>query len=169
MKMSVGNRRLLWCMVGGFALATTAYAGDESKTHSKASGHEMTMMDKDQDGSITASEHSAGAKKMFEKMDADHDGRVTATEMDGAHKDMPSAHADARADARADSKGDKPMKSSAAKIKTIDTDGDGAITAQEHEAGSKKMFQKMDKDRSGTLSQAEIQAGHERMMTAEEQ
>ena len=37
------------------------------------------MMDTDQDGSISATEHAAGAKKMFEKMDADGDGIVTAT------------------------------------------------------------------------------------------
>lgn len=164
MKMSlVCNRQMLWCAVGGIALATTAYAGEEPKGHS--SGHaELQMMDKDRDGGISAAEHAAGAKKMFEKMDADYDGRVTATEMDAAHKEMPSAHSDAHSD----TKSDRPMKSSAAKIKMIDTDGDGAITAQEHDAGAKKMFQKMDKDGSGTLSAAEIQAGHEKMMTAEE-
>ena len=47
--------------------------------------------------------------------------------------------------------------------------GDGAITAAEHEAGYKKMFEKMDKDHNGKLSAAEVQAGHDRMMTAEDQ
>jgi hypothetical protein len=61
------------------------------------------------------------------------------------------------------------MKSASAKIKAIDTDGDGTITAAEHEAGSKKMFEKMDKDENGKLSAAELQAGHDKMMTAEEQ
>jgi Ca2+-binding EF-hand superfamily protein len=160
------NRQMVWCLVSGAALATTAaYAGDDEARASLSGNHEMKMMDKDHDGKLSASEHAAGAKKMFETMDADHDGRVTADEMDAAHKHMPSGHADARAD----TKGDKAMKSSAAKIKTIDTDGDGAISAEEHAAGSKKMFQKMDKDGSGTLSAAEIQAGHQKMLTAEEQ
>ena len=44
--------------------------------------------------------------------------------------------------------------------------GDGAITAAEHEAGARKMFDKMDKDHNGKLSAAEIQAGHEKMLTA---
>jgi Ca2+-binding EF-hand superfamily protein len=74
---------------------------------------------------------------------------------------MPTAHS-------SDTSG-KPTKSASAKIKTIDADGDGTITAAEHEAGSKKMFGKMDKDQDGKLSAAEIQAGHDRMMTAEEQ
>jgi Ca2+-binding EF-hand superfamily protein len=60
-------------------------------------------------------------------------------------------------------------KSAAAKIKMIDTDGDGTITAAEHEAGAQKMFEKMDKDHNGKLSAAEVQAGHDRMMTAEDQ
>ena len=51
----------------------------------------------------------------------------------------------------------------------IDTDGDGAITAAEHNAGARKMFDKMDKDHNGGLSAAEIQAGHDKMMTAEDQ
>jgi Ca2+-binding EF-hand superfamily protein len=143
----------IWYVVG-LAFATGAYAGGGSGQA------EVKMMDTDQDGSISATEHAAGAKKMFDKMDADGDGIVTAQEMGGAHKDMPSAKADTSG---------KPMKSASAKIKTIDTDGDGTITAAEHEAGSKKMFEKMDKDHNGKLSAAEIQAGHDRMMTAEEQ
>jgi hypothetical protein len=31
------------------------------------------------------------------------------------------------------------------------------------------MFEKMDKDQNGKLSAAEVQAGHDRMMTAEDQ
>ena len=80
MKMSA-----MWCVIGGFALATSAYAGGGSGQA------ELKMMDADQDGSVSASEHAAGAKKMFEKMDADGDGIVTAKEMGAAHKDMPTA------------------------------------------------------------------------------
>jgi hypothetical protein len=156
--------------VVGFALATAAYAGGGS---GKA---EMKMMDTDQDGSISATEHATGAKKMFDKMDADSDGIVTAQEMGAAHKDMPSAHSEHSAtdssrqsEPRTSDASGKPLKSASAKIKAIDTDGDGAITAAEHEAGSKKMFGKMDKDSNGRLTAAEIEAGHDRMMTAEDQ
>jgi Ca2+-binding EF-hand superfamily protein len=145
-------------IAGSFALAASAYAGDVS-------------MDTDQDGSVSPTEHAAGAKKMFEKMDADGDGIVTAQEMSSAHKDMPTARSDEGASESATGtasrlgKSDRP-KSSASKIKAIDTDGDGAITAAEHEAGARKMFDKMDKDHNGKLSAAEIQAGHEKMLTA---
>jgi Ca2+-binding EF-hand superfamily protein len=156
--------------VVGFALATAAYAGGGS---GKA---EMKMMDTDQDGSVSATEHAAGAKKMFGKMDADSDGIVTAQEMGAAHKDMPTAQSDhsetvssRQPEPRTSDASGKPLKSASAKIKAIDTDGDGAITAAEHEAGSKKMFGKMDKDGNGRLTAAEIQAGHDRMMTAEDQ
>jgi hypothetical protein len=92
---------------------------------------------------------------------------------------MPSARTPQAADsgripqadssARSSDASGKPIKSADAKIKKIDTDGDGTITAAEHEAGSRKMFDKMDKDHNGKLSAAEIQAGHDRMMTAEDQ
>jgi Ca2+-binding EF-hand superfamily protein len=133
-----------------------AFAGDDEHKGHTSGAREVSMMDADKDGRISKSEHAMGAKKMFEKIDADYDGRVTANEMDARHKDMPSSHSS------------KPMKSSAEKIKTIDADGDGAISAEEHEKGSQKMFRKMDKDQDGRLSQAEVQAGHDRMMTAEE-
>jgi len=38
-------------------------------------------MDLDGDGVVTAAEHAAGARALFEHMDADHDGRVTRAEM----------------------------------------------------------------------------------------
>lgn len=116
----------------------------------------MQMMDANQDGKVTATEHASGAKKMFEKMDADQDGKVTALEMDAARKDMPS-HGSS-----------KPMKTSAEKIKAVDTNKDGAISAQEHAAGSREMFSKMDADQDGALTTAEIKAGHEKLLTAEE-
>ena len=37
------------------------------------------------------------------------------------------------------------------------------MTGEEHAAGSKKMFDMMDGDRDGYLSEAEIEAGHAKM------
>jgi Ca2+-binding EF-hand superfamily protein len=53
---------------------------------------------------------------------------------------------------------------SADKIKVIDKDGDGILTAEEHAAGSRAMFVKMDADKNGFLSNAELEAGHASMM-----
>jgi Ca2+-binding EF-hand superfamily protein len=184
-------KMMMFCLVSGVALASTAYAGDEEMKHGSGQA-ELQMMDANQDGSVSASEHAAGAKKMFAMMDKDGDGIVTAQEIEAAHKDMPTGHQDASGSHPAQSgrlpqadqsprssdasgKPIKPMddsadKSAAAKIKMIDTDQDGTISAAEHEAGARKMFDKMDKDHNGKLSAAELQAGHDKMMrTAEDQ
>jgi len=141
-----------FCLMTAFACAA-ALAGGEGKDSGKA---EVKMMDTNGDGKISAEEHSAGARKMFQKMDADHDGMVSATEMDASHQAMKHD-------------GAKPGKSSADKIKRLDTDGDGELSAKEYAAGSQKMFTAMDTDQDGTLTAAEIQAGHEKMMTAHDE
>ena len=133
------------------ALSLSALAGDDTVG---SSGHrELQMMDTDHDGRVSADEHTAGAKRMFAKMDADHDGKITAAEMDAAH--MAMKHGDHEP---------KGRMSSAEKIKVIDTNGDGVLSAQEHEAGSHSMFDKMDADHDGRLTAEEIDAGHAKMM-----
>ncbi|MDQ2870740.1 MAG: EF-hand domain-containing protein [Acidobacteriota bacterium] len=109
-------------------------------------------MDTNKDGKISADEHAAGAKQMFDAMDANKDGKVTAAEMEAAHERVT---------------GKKAVKSdmtAAEKIKAIDTDGDGVLTAEEHAAGSRAMFEKMDTNKDGFLSRDELAAGHARMM-----
>jgi len=152
----------------------------------------MKMMDSNSDGKVTDTEHANACKEMFTKMDSNQDGRVTATEMDAAspmmkhHKD---AHAPGATTARnedglakenaadksyteagkaydQDSKHSGKMMSSREKIAMMDMNNDGALTAQEHAAGSKKMFTKMDKDSDGTLTAQEVRDGHRSMMTA---
>ena len=146
-------------------LATGAFAGD-TKEHGKmqsAVDHEMKMMDANKDGKISATEHTEGAKQMFQAMDGNQDSRVTPVEMDAAHKPMKAADA---SHGHEDAKGTAEM-SSADKIKVIDKDGDGVLTAKEHEQGAQEMFGKMDADQDGFLTSAEIKAGHAKMMIAE--
>lgn len=114
--------------------------------------HMFQMMDSNGDGKISAEEHEAGAKKMFEKMDANKDGKVTAAEMDAAHEQIAGKSA-------------KPQMSAADKIKVVDTNHDGVLSAEEHVAGAKMMFDKMDTDKDGFLTKAEVEAGHAKMMT----
>jgi hypothetical protein len=114
-------------------------------------------MDTSGDGKISRDEHSAAARTMFDKMDADKDGRVTAVEMDAAREQIVGK------------KGMKAPKgkaamSSADKIKVIDTDGDGVISADEHVAGAVSMFDKMDSDGDGFLTKTELEAGHDKLM-----
>ncbi|MGH8178911.1 MAG: EF-hand domain-containing protein [Steroidobacter sp.] len=117
---------------------------------------EVKLMDADKDGAVSTREHSAGARKMFERMDANKDGEVTAAEMEASHGSMPSA-------------GERGQKMSAqAKIRAVDKDADGKLTAEEHAADSRDMFSKMDGDRDGKLSKNEIQIAHDMMMTTDQ-
>ena len=112
----------------------------------------FNSMDANADGRLSPDEHVAGANKMFDMMDVNKDGTVTSGEMDTAHEKVVG-HKTANTDL-----------SSAEKIKVVDTNGDGVLTAEEHAAGSKKMFDKMDTDRDGFLSKEEWMAGHEKML-----
>lgn len=133
------------------ALSLSALAGDDTVG---SGGHRgLQMMDTDHDGHVSADEHAAGAKRMFAKLDADHDGNLTAAELDAAH--MAKKHGDHEP---------KGRMSSAERIQVIDTNGDGVLSAKEHEAGSHSMFEKMDTDHDGRLTAEEIDAGHAKMM-----
>ena len=133
----------------GVLCASVATAGGKPAV---APDKEFAMMDANKDGKVSAAEHAAGAKAMFEKMDADKDGKVTEAEMTAAHHAVTGHHA-----AKAD-------MSSADKIKVVDANGDGILTAEEHAAASASMFTKMDADKDGFLTKKEMEAGHAGMM-----
>jgi EF hand len=131
------NRYTLAGVVGSFVLSGATLAGDVAK------------LDTDQDGKVTQAEYIAGAKTSFEKLDANADGKVTAAEMDTAYTTSKPGVGAAK------------VPSSADKIKTLDTDADGALSSVEHEAGSRTMFDTLDTNKDGSLSADEIKAAHE--------
>jgi Ca2+-binding EF-hand superfamily protein len=152
-------------------LCGIAMAGGDKDDH-------MKMMDTDGDGKVTSMEHSAAAKTMFTKMDSNSDGRVTAAEMDAAHRmkgdmkdDKMARHEDGhdKENAADKSYGKADKMASADKIAALDTNNDGALTAEEHAAGSKKMFGKMDANRDGMLTAQEMRDGHRKEMSASDQ
>ena len=51
-----------------------------------------------------------------------------------------------------------------ARFESMDTDGDGRISPDEHAAAASRMFEKMDTDHDGYLTRAEVKAGHEKYM-----
>lgn len=138
-------------VLGGIAMFVASIASARP-TQSATVDKEFAMMDTNKDGKISAAEHAAGAKAMFEKMDSDKDGKVTVAEMTAAHKAVTG---------RAATKSDM---SAADKIKAVDANGDGILTAEEHAAASAAMFAKMDTDKDGFLSKSEMAAGHASMM-----
>jgi Ca2+-binding EF-hand superfamily protein len=151
-RRSMQNQMSKKLAIGVVAVCSFTLSGAGAWAGGGGAEHEMKMMDGDGDGKITASEHEAGAKKMFEKMDLDKDGKVTASEMEAAHEKVTGA------------KAMKTDMSAADKIKVIDTNGDGTVTAQEHAAGAKMMFDKMDTNKDGTLSKTECAEGHDKML-----
>jgi len=132
-------------LIAGALISVQAIAGPEVDK-------EFASMDTDHDGKVSAAEHASGAKMMFGKMDANHDGKVTAAEMTAAHQAVTG---------QAPRKSDMPA---ADKIKAVDADGDGMLTADEHAKGSASMFAKMDADKDGFLSKQEMAAGHAAML-----
>jgi Ca2+-binding EF-hand superfamily protein len=127
-------------------IATTPTPAPTPPAESAAS--QFAVMDTNGDGKLSVEEHAEGAGRMFAAMDTDGNGSVTAAEMDAAQAKL---HGDAR-------------MSSADKIKAIDTNGDGMLSRDEHVAGSRSMFDKMDADHDGGITAAEMQAGHDKMM-----
>ena len=136
-------------VLGALTLASLAFAAESRSATADA---EFIKMDTNRDGKISADEHAAGAKQMFTTMDGNRDGKVTAAEMEAAHRRVTGK------------KATKSDMTAAEKIKAIDTDGDGVLTAEEHAAGSRAMMEKMDTNKDGFLSKDELAAGHARMM-----
>ncbi len=72
-------------LVTGMAMSS-AVAGDKPGSHDM--DKMMKMMDSNGDGMVSAAEHAAHAKAMFDKMDSNHDGMVDKAEMDAGMKEM---------------------------------------------------------------------------------
>ncbi len=143
--MNTGKNRTPLLAVCTLALCAlpAAFAGDDADKYFK-------KMDTNKDGKISRMEHAKGAQQMFTECDANHDGMVTAPEMDAsmtAHGEKPGKH----------------DKTSAEKIQMIDQNGDGQLTATEHEAGTEKMFSMMDKNSDDFLSKQECDESHKEM------
>jgi hypothetical protein len=113
--------------------------------------NDVFAWDTNKDGVLSSDEHAAGARTMYAAMDSDLDDSVTAAEMTASHEAVTGEQAKA------------DELSSEEKIAVIDTNKDGVLSATEHAEGSRAMFNKMDKDVSGTLSQEELDAGHEEL------
>jgi Ca2+-binding EF-hand superfamily protein len=64
--------------------------GDKAGKTGLTSAEKIAMFDTNNDGVLSADEHAAGAKVMFDKMDTDHDGHLTKAELKAGHEKMMS-------------------------------------------------------------------------------
>ena len=106
--------------------------------------HKMQAIDKNADGKISRDEAAAYPRlaKRFDAVDTDRDGFVTPQEMKAAH-----------------------AKANAAKLKAIDTNGDGRLSRAEVDAKAPRLaknFDALDTNKDGYLSQEELVAARKK-------
>lgn len=129
---------MLVCGLSLFVLPF-AFAGGGDKKFEK--------MDTNGDGLISRSEHAAGVQRMFAEMDTSGDGVVTVREME------------VKAAKSEDKKRDE--MSAKEKLRMADGNSDGRLTAREHANYAETIFGKLDTNGDGSLSMQEHEAGHE--------
>lgn len=141
-------------LAGGSLVPRAARAARPERLGAAMAG--IRRLDTDGDGRLSRAEHAAAARKLFEGMDADRDGRLTAAEMDAAYAKV---------------KGRRPSRSmkarnlkGAERIRLMDRDGDGVVTAAEHSADATASFDKMDQDKDGLVTQAELANNHAKVL-----
>ncbi len=126
----------------GLAGAPAVFAEGMDSPHGK-----FTKMDLDSDGKISRDEYAAAGRIHFEQLDVDHDGYVTLTELNAARESSGK-----------DAKGVKELTPSE-KMRKFDRNGDGRITETEFIAGKRAMFDQMDVDKDGVLTEDELAVG----------
>lgn len=142
---------LATALMGGLLLAGAAGAQE---------GDDMfRQMDANGDGRISAQEHDAGASAMFTRMDANNDGKVSGDETKSMGPHGGGAHGGAMKHdgMKHDGMGHDGMLTKA------DSNQDGAVTAAEHAAAAKAMFDRMDANQDGRIAGTELDSGHQGM------
>jgi Ca2+-binding EF-hand superfamily protein len=66
--------------------------GKRTQPGEMTSTEKIRTIDANNDGVITADEHAAGAKMMFDKMDTNKDGFISKSEMAAGHQKMMQKH-----------------------------------------------------------------------------
>jgi Ca2+-binding EF-hand superfamily protein len=116
-------------------------SADERCTNSTVAAQET--LDVEGNGHLTASAHQASAANRFEVMDTNHDGKVTASEIGGSRGAESIAWAG-------------QMTSAKEKLSQLDTNRDGTLTVKEYADSSQKVFNNLDVDGNGVLSDSEM-------------
>ena len=129
----------------GLVLTSTAFAAD---ARSDAVAAKIKAMDTNGDGMVSTVEYAAHAKSEFDAMDTDHTGLVTAAKMDIARKTTLKGTAGGQL-------------ASATIIKSMDTNGDGMLSAEEYATAAERAFNAMDTNHDGQLSADEMRIAYD--------
>jgi len=112
---------------------------------------DFAAADADGDGKVTKDELTAYRQTMMSGIDADGDGMISTEEL--------AAHMKARMDTQIDER-------AKARVASQDLNGDGKLSAEELMAPPMptRMFDRLDSDGDGAISQDELQQARARMM-----
>ena len=147
MNRSTARRLLHRWLALPLALAAVALSGlaVSQEAAPPAAPAPPASVDTDGDGALSPAEHTAAAQAAFRRMDRDGDGRVTVAEMQ----------------AMQDAGGPVPANapSAADRMKAVDANGDGVLTAQEHAAATQAAYTRLDANADGRLTLDEVRAG----------
>ena len=178
------NLTRLTCGVG-LAIACGLIAPSCALAHEGMMDHDMMeKIDTNHDGMISAQEHADHARAMFDRMDANHDGMLSKAELESAHGmhheheegDEHEKHEHEASDEHEKHEHDEHEKHEHEHdghehgdsadmhhdtMAAMDTNHDGMVSAAEHAAYMKAMFDKADANHDGMLSKDEIKAAHE--------
>jgi hypothetical protein len=160
--MVMGNRGLFLFFASSIALpagvttlasAWASTAGPiwspSDEARQGAGAREVRLLDADADGRLSRAEHAAGAQALFRALDADRDGLLRANEVDEALENTLGPAHEVPADER---------------IAELDRDRDARLSAAEHAAVAREIFDRLDTDADGFLTSDELQRGHDEVL-----
>jgi Ca2+-binding EF-hand superfamily protein len=117
--------------------ATGTQPAPDASRGEKMTQHILQRVDTDHDGKISKAEFDTESTALFKKLDKNSDGKIAADEVPAHHWGPKGGM-----------------------LGRMDTDKDGRITKAEFTVGEDKLFQKLDANGDGVITQDEMQAAH---------
>lgn len=133
-------------LVAGVAAIGAAAIAQAPDRQSNRGDHIRSMLDTDEDGTITSEEITAHRTAIFAEIDIDGDGTLTSEELIARHQVRRAARRAERKAAR-----------QARHFGRLDTDGNGGVSLEEFASGRSQMLGRLDKDGDGNLSAEELE------------
>lgn len=151
-----------------------------SQTTKKSAAEMFASLDTDGDGTVTEAEFAAArpsdlsedmAKNLYASFDADSSGSLTLAEYQAAMGDTSSTSTSSTATTSTTAASSTDSAKIAAMFNSLDTDGDGVVSAAEFAAAkpsdvssdmAAKLFKSIDTDGDGSISSSEYEAAEKK-------